>query len=289
MIYTLKNDILEIKISSMGAELVSAKRGDCEYVWQGDEKYWSGQCPILFPICGRLFGGNYTFEGKSYEMNIHGFARHSEFAVVSSSDSEIVLSLSSNADTLAQYPFDFQLTVTYTLTDEELMSSICISNTGDKTMPATFGAHPGFNVPLDTGSFEDWSIEFFEDCTPNELVFSDTCFNTGKKRAFPLKDSRSIPLRHSLFDVDAIFLDRVSPIVCLRSDVSERSVTLVYRDMPYLGLWHKPRTDAPYVCIEPWCGLPTYDGITDDLSTKNDMFAIESGKNKTLEYSIIFN
>ena len=165
MIYTLKNDILEIKISSMGAELVSAKRGDCEYVWQGDEKYWSGQCPILFPICGRLFGGNYTYEGKSYEMNIHGFARRSEFNVVSSSDSEIVMSLRANESTLAQYPFDFMLTVSYTLTDEELLSEIRIKNAGDRTMPATFGAHPGFNVPLDNGSFEDWRIEFFEDCT----------------------------------------------------------------------------------------------------------------------------
>ena len=289
MIYTLKNDIVEVKISSRGAELVSARRDGCEYVWQGDEKYWSGQCPILFPICGRLFGGNYTFEGKSYEMNIHGFARHSEFDVVSASDSVIVMSLRANESTLAQYPFDFMLTVSYILRDDVLLSEIRIKNEGDKTMPATFGAHPGFNVPLDNGSFEDWRIEFSFDCTPNELVFSETCFNTGKKRAFPLKDSCSIPLRQSLFDVDAIFLDRVSPIVTLRSDLSERSVTLIYSDMPYLGLWHKPRTDAPYVCIEPWCGLPTYDGITDDLSTKNDMFAIESGKNKTLEYSIIFN
>ena len=288
MIYNLKNDEISVNISNMGAEVVSVKRGDCEYIWQGDPKYWKGQAPILFPICGRLFGGTYTYADKEYSMNLHGFARRTEFCVTESDESRITLKLIQNEQTLEVYPFDFELTVTYVLEGKSLSSFVCIKNTGDKMLPATFGAHPGFNVPFDNGSFEDWYVEFGEDCTPNEIILSETCFNTGKKRAYDLVDSRKIPLRHSLFDVDAIFLDRVASSATLKSDASDRYVTLVYPDMPYLGLWHAPQSDAPYVCIEPWCGLPTYDGAHERIDEKNDMFHILAGKEKTVRYTLIF-
>ena len=258
-------------------------------MWQGNPTYWEGQAPILFPICGRFFQGKYTYQDTEYTMGTHGFARHCEFAVKESTDCSITFVLTQNDFSTEQYPFDFCFTVTYSLEKNKLTSFVNILNTGKTTMPATFGAHPAFNVPLDCGCFEDWYVEFGNDCTPDELMLSDTCFNTGKKRAYPIKDSRIIPLSHSLFDIDAIFLSRIASTVTLKSEFSERSVTLEYSDMPYLGLWHKPRSDAPYVCIEPWCGLPSFDGCIDDLSTKCDMFHIESGKDVTLKYSMIFN
>ena len=288
MIYNLKNNEISVNISDMGAEVVSVKRGDCEYIWQGDPAYWTGHAPILFPICGRLFGNTYTYGDREYTMNLHGFARKSVFDVAERDDTHIVLKLTQNEQTLEVYPFDFELTVTYVLDGKSLNSYINIKNTGDKILPATFGAHPGFNVPLDSGRFEDWYVEFGEDCTPNELIFSDTCFNTGKKRAYELVDSRILPLRHSLFDIDGVFLDRIASSATLKSDVSERYVTLVYPDMPYIGFWHKPQSEAPYVCIEPWCGLPTYDGAHERIDEKNDMFHILSGREKTVNYTLIF-
>lgn len=288
MIYTLKNNILTACINSLGAELVSVKRGDCEYMWQKDPAFWDGCAPVLFPICGRFFETRYTCEGKEYSMGTHGFARTSEFSAVSASDKHVTLSLKANETTKSQYPFDFELVLTYTLDGDKITCKADIKNTGDKILPAAYGAHPGFNVPLDGGSFEDYYIEFGEDCSPDELMFSATCFNTGKKKAWALKDGRVLPLRHSLFDIDGVFFSGMARKATLKSDSSERYVTLVFDDMPYLGLWHMPRTSAPYVCIEPWCGLPSYDGQIDDLATKNDMFRILAGKEKSITYSMIF-
>ena len=287
MVYTLKNQILKVDISSRGAEIMSAIKDGCEYVWQGNPEFWAGRAPILFPICGRLFGGKYTYDGSEYEMTLHGFARASEFEAVKITDTYAEFRLCANDETKKCYPFDFELTVSYTLNGSAIKSSAVIKNTGDKTLPATFGAHPGFNVPLDCGSFEDWHLEFCEDCTPDELIFSDTCFNTGIKKAFPLKNSKILPLKHSLFDVDAIFMDRIAPSVTLKSNKSQRYVTIKYDGMPYLGIWHKPRSEAPYVCIEPWCGLPSFDGLIDDMETKNDIFHIETKNSKTVNYEII--
>lgn len=289
MIYTLKNDGLTVEISDLGGEVQSVKKDGCEYVWQGDPTFWASRAPLLFPICGRFFEAKYTYDGKTYEMGTHGFLRRSGLTLEKQSDTELVFSLAANEETKEQYPFDFSLTLTYTLSKNELKTIVSVKNTDQKTLPFAFGGHPGFNVPLDGKSeFSDWYLAFSEDCSPDELVFSDTCFVTGKKRPYPLVDSRKLPLSHHLFDIDGVFLSRTSGKVTLKSDLSNRSVTLVYPDFPYLGLWHKPRSEAPYVCIEPWCGLPSPDGKIEALEEKTDCFRLAPGKEKSLAFSLEF-
>ena len=289
MLYTLNNSELTVTVSDIGAEVVSVKcAGDCEYIWQGDPAYWAGHAPLLFPICGRLFEGHYTYAGQDYTMNIHGFARRSVFACERTGEQALRFTLASSNETREVYPFDFVLTVDYRLSGKTLSSTITFRNTGDALLPAAIGLHPGFNVPLDTGSFEDWYLEFSKPCSPDKMIFSDTCFMTGKKEAFPLENGKRLSLRHSLFDNDAIFLSRVGEEISLRSDKSARSVTFRFPDFPYLGFWHAPKTEAPYVCVEPWCGLPSFDGEVDDFGKKCDMFRLCPGDEKTVSYSIDF-
>ncbi|MBQ8850099.1 MAG: aldose 1-epimerase family protein [Clostridia bacterium] len=289
MIYTLKNEFLTVQLSDKGAEIVSVKSADgCEYIWQGDAKYWAGQAPLMFPICGRLFGGKYTYDGTDYEMTIHGFARHSVFSSEKTCENRIRFTLTENAETLAVYPFKFELSVEYCLSDKTLFGGITVKNTDEKVLPFAVGLHPGFNVPLSEGGFEDCYIEFSEPCSPDKIGLSDTCFLTGKNEAFYLEGGKRLSLRHSLFDNDAIFLARNCTEVCLRSEKSDRYVRFTAEDFPYLGLWHAPRTDAPYVCIEPWCGLPSYDGEIDDFSKKRDLFRLVAGDKKELSYSLMF-
>ena len=84
MRYTIENKKIAVTVDSLGAELVSlkTKADDCEYVWQGDPTYWTGHAYNLFPICGRLTDGKYTYKGETYEMNLHGFARKTEYEMV---------------------------------------------------------------------------------------------------------------------------------------------------------------------------------------------------------------
>ena len=291
MIYTLKNDIITAKISEKGAEIISVIRNEdgCEYMWQGDPNYWGGQAPYLFPICGRLYGNEYTYGGKRYEMARHGFARHSVFSLVSQSDTSVTLSLKSNDDIKRSYPFDFELLITHTLDGERLSVDVDIKNLGDKVLPAAFGAHPGFNVPLGEGKFEDYRVEFSEVCYPDEILCTADGYNTGKKRAMPLKDDKIIELSHSLFDVDAVFMDNMAHEVRLVSDVSPRGVTFSFSVMPNFGIWHKPQSTAPYVCLEPWYGLPSYNGDVDDLETKNNMFRIAPNGEKKIHMELCFS
>lgn len=289
MLYTLKNEILTVQINSLGAEVFSVKRGDCEYIWQGDKTYWKDRAPLMFPICGRFFEQTYTYRGKTYQMGTHGVARGAEFAATQVSECEAVFVLTPTPAISAIYPFDFSLTVTYRLEGARLTTTARIQNPGKEILPATFGGHPGFNVPLGAdGAFSDYYLEFDEECSPDLVEMSPTCFLTGRRSAYPLQDGKILPLHHGLFSVDAVFLARVANKVTLRGKTTERSVTLEYPQMPYLGIWHAPRTEAPYVCVEPWCGLPAYDQTVEDISTRHDMFRIQPNASKDVSFAIRF-
>lgn len=291
MIYIIENDKLKVKVSSMGAELQSVRRveDDTEYLWQGDPTYWAGRATNLFPICGRLFEGKYTYQGKTFEMMIHGFAKLQEFSVIRQDTAAITLQLKENEATLGMYPFRFSLEISYVLSGEELTVTLIVHNLDDKTMFFAVGGHPGFNLPLEADkTFEDYYIEFDEPCEAKQLCFSDTCFYLDKDAPFPLEDGRILRLHHGLFDHDAIFLQDMASGVTLRCADGKRSVHLSYPDMPYLGLWHMPRTEAPYMCIEPWSGYPSTDGKIDDLETKQAMHTLEPQDVYRNVYTITF-
>ena len=137
------------------------------------------------------------------------------------------------------------------------------------------------------GCCDDYYLEFGEDCSPDELLLGTSCFS-GKKRGYALEDGRILRLKHSLFEIDGVFLHRAASSVTLKSDKSDRSVTVRYPDMPYVGFWHAAKTDAPYVCIEPWCGLGGIEGVEEELATRSDMFRLQPGRTKTVWYSMTF-
>ena len=83
---SLQNENLSINVNSFGGALSSIKDKDgLEYLWQGDKKYWSGQAPVLFPICGSLRNGKAVIGGdKETTMPRHGIVRKREFELENS-------------------------------------------------------------------------------------------------------------------------------------------------------------------------------------------------------------
>lgn len=287
MIYTIENEVIRVQIADMGAEMMSLKLKEdgCEYLWQGDPEYWASRASNLFPICGRLTEGKYTYKGKTYEMQLHGFARHEIMKVVEEKPDRIVFELTQSEETLKKYPFSFRLQIAYELEGHTVRQTFRVWNTGKEDLPFAVGGHPGFNVPMTKDTeFEDYYVEF--DCVKpaKTLVFSDTCYDTGKRVPFELEDGKVLHLKHSLFDHDAIFLTDICKGITLKSDRHKKSVHLSYPDMNVLGLWHKPHSQAPYVCIEPWYSIPAKDGIVDDLETKELMIHLKPEQ----EYSNAF-
>jgi len=284
----IKNEFLTVEMDYMGAELMSLRSADgVEYLWQGDPAYWGGRAPILFPWVGRLFGGQYRYGGKTYELGIHGFARKQKFLCTARSENSVTLILDANKETKAQYPFLFRFSVTYTLREKTLEVTFGVTNTGVEPMYFAWGGHPGFNVPLTEGeTMEDYSLEFSDSCNPEQVLFSAENVLVDGFRPYPLEEGKRLQLRHSLFDEDAIFLTHMAKEITLRGRKSGRGVTLTYPEMKYLGLWHMPKTDAPFVCIEPWSSLPGREGVTEDISCRSDLLTAAPGETKKTTWSI---
>ena len=285
----ISNGVLVAAISPQGAELKSVRMGDFEYMWQKEADRPSGIAPVLFPICGNLFQGRYTFEGREYTLPGHGFACRSLFRAERSPDGTgTVFTLESDDATKAMYPFDFSLAVAFRLEGPVLSVEATVRNTGVSTMPFAYGGHPGFNVPLGgEGRFEDWFLEFAPGANPDAFEFGGQGLVNGRKHALPLATGNRLPLRHELFNGPGLFLDRSGGEVALRSETSPRSVTVRYPDMPNVGFWHAPG-EAPFLCIEPWGGLPSTDGVPDDFATRPNMVRLVPGAETTLRYSVEF-
>jgi len=109
-----------------------------------------GGIPILFPICGNLPGDTYTHNGQAYTLKQHGFARNLPWQVVeqtTDSRAALTVELTDNTATHAQYPFAFQMRLTYGLAGYTLTIHAQITNRSAEPMHFSLGFHPYFAVP----------------------------------------------------------------------------------------------------------------------------------------------
>lgn len=291
MIYTIKNDFLTVQISSEGAELMSIMANDgLEYLWQGNSEFWGGRAYNLFPICGRIWDGKYNYEGKTYEglKSPHGFIRKSQASEVKEiSDRCVEFIFTSNDDTKKFYPFDFVYSIKYTIKANRLDMDIKVKNNDEKELIFSVGGHPGFNVPFAGGKFEDYYLSFENGANAKQIYMSDACFITDRVDDFRLVGGKILPLTHNLFDRDAIVLENVFDSITIMNGMSERAVKVIFpKEMKYVGIWHAPKKEAPFVAIEPWTSLPAYDGKIDDLETKRDMFKLKPNEEFNLTWTI---
>ncbi len=285
---TLENSRLRLTVDSLGAQMMSLQTLDGrEYLWQGDPRYWCDRAPVLFPFVGRLTGNSYRYGGQVYSMGIHGFAAHQDFSCLCPEPNRLVLQLTDNGETREQYPFAFSLNIIYELIDNRVQVTYQVENSGTGMLPFGIGGHPGFRVPLEEGEqFDDYILEFTGGCQPDRVGFTPQVFLSGQAQPYPLKEGKYLPLRHDLFDEDAVILKNMSREVTLRSQVSPHGVQVSYPDMPYLGLWHMPNTDAPYLCIEPWSSLPARQDVVEDFACKSDLIQLGPGKTYVNTWSI---
>jgi galactose mutarotase-like enzyme len=276
-----------ILIDSCGGELMSILGSNgTEYLWQGDERYWKKRAPHLFPVVGRLTGGVCTLDGVKCAMDTHGFFKWREMEVVRSENDSITFRMNSDEETLFQYPRAFEILLTYQLEGYSVVVQFKIKNQDKRVMWFGYGAHPGFRVPLKSDlNFEDYYLEF-ENSDLLMVGMSKTCFVEGPDRLFKL-DGKRLKLKHSLFDNDVIVLKNVGNKIRLATEKDNKSVTVEFSGMPYVGLWHAPKTDAPYVCIEPWTSLPSRQGIIEELGGNPNMIRLDSNCEKKISWRIM--
>lgn len=272
MIYYIENEKLILGVKEFGCEITSIKSKDTgyEFMWQGNPDIWSGQAPILFPIVGRLIDDKYTLNGQEYEMQKHGFARKMGWTYLCSDDNSMSFRLYATADTKKMYPYDFDLTVTYTLKGNKIIVSHSIKNKNDCVMYFSIGAHPAFNCAIgDSLTFDNEETLYTEKI---DLVQSLRL----PDKTLVLDNKKDIVITNDIFNEDALILSDIkSDNITLNISEGNRKIVFNLGGAPYLGIWAKP--GAPYVCIEPWYGVNDSQIKKDDLSQKDAINAIAAG------------
>ena len=267
----LSNDTLRVEVSAHGAELQSIRKGDVEYLWQGDSRYWGRRSPVLFPIVGSVWESKYRVDGTEYNLGQHGFARDMDFTLVSASETEVRYRLESSEETLAKYPYPFVLEIAYRLHGGCVDVIWEVSNPSDKEMFFQIGAHPAFFYPDYDPDASGRGFFTFDRTEGIECIRikEKGCVDAQTKWPLEMSEGR-LKLEKDTFDaIDTIMIQdsQISRVNMFREDGSPW-LSLSF-DAPVVGIWSPPGKVAPFICIEPWYGRCDRAGYEDEYRDKD--------------------
>lgn len=280
--FVLSNGALTALFNTRGAELTSFKNSDGkEYIFR-DESVWGYSAPMLFPICGGLKDDKFIYQGKEYILPKHGFCRDAEFAVDSVSNTEITFVLFSDEKTLACYPFEFELRIRYKLEGESLCVDYIVKNNTDGKMYYSTGCHEAYLCPE---GIENYTITFDKKETLDSHIVEGNLVSYNTNRI--ITDSDKLPLKYDYFDIDALVFSKFnSSGVLLESADKSRSIKVDFPGFTQLLLWTPAKKQAPFICIEPWCGMPDMTDSVYDLTKRMGIICLEKGEEKTITHKI---
>lgn len=275
-----------VEIDYHGAELKSFVKNGKEYMWTADPQFWGRTAPVLFPTVGQVADGVYRHEGSQYKLPQHGFARDMDFDLVASDESSALFRLESNEETMAKFPFEFVFEIGYILEGSKLYVSWMISNPADKDLHFSIGSHPGFNCKLN-----EIDLKLYKEGKPVEQyekhMFIEGLFSGQYKTV--ATPAGVIDMDEHTFDEDTIAIeDSQVDKVELCKKGGEPMVTMEF-DMPLLGIWSPPGKDAPFVCIEPWCGRADQRGFEGQWAERPWANVVAPGESFNRTYSIELN
>ena len=294
MIHSLKNSEIKIDVNTFGAELKSLISLDqnIEYLWQGNPEFWNRSSPVLFPIVGKLLDDKYIFENKEYNMSQHGFARDKEFILIEENENLLKFLLKEDEETLKIYPFSFELYITYELQERSLKVSYDVINKSSKEMYFSIGAHPAFNWPIKNENEkvvekqEDYYFEFetLKQNSLNRFPLLENGISNNLENISLLENKLNIS-KNTFLDDALIFKNENINSIKLKNSVNNRFIQMDFDGFSYLGLWSKP-TGAPFVCIEPWCGIADFIKSNKKLEDKEGINILEKDDTFSRSYTI---
>lgn len=283
---TLHNEKLTAVIVKKGAELQQLidNRTGINYMWGGDVAYWGKYSPVLFPVVGGLKNDTYYYREKAYQLSRHGFAREKEFVSQQLSSSEALFTLHYDDHTLAIYPFPFILKLRYQLNNNWLACTYEVYNPGNELLLFSIGAHPAFAVPLTQGTdYHDHYLEFNKAEPLQRWKIKNGLIDTHTETL--QTENGRLPLEHVLFYEDAIVLKGLqSNCISLASKKHNHGLNFYFNGFDFFGIW--AAKDAPFVCLEPWCGIGDSVDHNQLLQDKEGINILEPGEMFSRTWSV---
>ncbi len=279
--------------SKYGAELVSFKINGEEKIHQGenctDENgriYWKRHWPVLFPTVGKCKKNQTIINGRTYEMQQHGFARDMEFEPLTKLDNFHSYVFRSDNKLIDKYPYEFSLTVTYRADGNKLTTIYKVINEGNTDMPFGIGGHPAFKINREELDKGNYYLEFEEEEDKIHFLYLvDGLIGTEYAKNI-LENKRVVPLNASSFSNDAIIMKGLKSNKVSLKNNGKTILTMDFTGFPYLAIWTKPR--APFICIEPW--MTTADNVNGSgvFRKKTDILLLPPKQEYECKYTVEF-
>lgn len=288
----LKNDLLEVELNPKGAEIIKivGQQDGLNYMWRRDPILWANSAPILFPIVGALRNNECIIEGKTYTMTQHGFSRHNVYETHQSSDTCVEFVLKPNDEILKQYPYLFELKVTYTLKENRLECKSEVINKDNKVIFFQIGGHPAFACPLlEDESSNDYYIEFEENEYLEQKIIDVARKGMSRETKLLFENEKRFFVRQELFNNDAIVVKNFkSKSVSLKSLNHNKSIRFIMDNFNHLGIWASKHVGG-LIAIEPWVGHSDYVDFSGDFKEKEGVVALEEGNTFTCTFTVEVN
>lgn len=289
---TLKNNWLTVEINAFGAEMHSVvdRKTGYEFMWQADEAYWGRHAPVLFPIVGRLKKDEYKYNGETYSMTQHGFARDSLFAVEEVTANSAVFSLKDSEETLQIYPFKFELYIQYLLHKNKITITYEVVNPSmDAVMYYSIGGHPAFNVSeeRDTDEFDQISFRLEPSREYMTIPLSEDGLLERAQRKFEFAEELNVS--HETFKKDAlVYAIDVQTEMVLKDRRNQVEVRLKPNQMDYVGVWSPHPKKAGFICLEPWAGVADTTDTSGNYAEKLGIHELAPNEKMMHDYTIQF-
>lgn len=254
--FNIKNNLLEMSVSEKAGEVHALNKigEDYNYVWCGNPAYWAGRNPILFPQVSSNVDKTLKINGTKYKTGNHGFARNQVFNLIEQKEDEVTIGIKESEETLAQYPYKFELLVNYKLVDNSVEITYTIKNNDESDMPFGFGLHPAFTCAHD---YENVKCVFNKE----EDEFGDT-----------------IEISKELFEkYPTVIINNPKSDKCTLL-TEGRKVTIDYPGYNIFAIWSK----GDYVCLEPWFTKAPED-VEVDLFDQEGVFVLKPNETKVIK------
>ncbi len=286
----LENDKLRIEVNAYGAELcrIYDKEKEREVLWDANPTYWGRFAPILFPMVGACYDKIYRYQGKSYEMGQHGFARDSEFTLVET-EPDVISYILYGDGSRVNYPFGFSLRVTHRLEENRIIVEWDVINTKEDVMYYSIGGHPAFLIPSGC-AMEDMSFDFGNARAGEDMTFlriedpGSGCAYADAPKKLAVGEQGIVPVTEGFWKEGVYIFENNQVKKLTLQEKGKPYVTLHCDAFPYVGIWSKER--YPFICMEPWYGRCDNIGFCGDLSQREGVLSLQAGEKHHFQYEI---
>jgi galactose mutarotase-like enzyme len=179
--------------------------------------------------------------------------------------------------------------VIYALNANKLEIVYQVENRGDQPMHFGVGGHPGFRCPMFPGDrFNDYELI---------LKNAEGAFVTGTAQGLMAPDlphldkivNGKLDLSYETFAGDTLIVQNLPAAeVTLVSKKTGHGICFDFTGFSALGLWTMSEDweQSPFLCLEPWNGLPASSDETTDAKSKKYARTLEPGASHTVGYRV---